>query len=551
MACLRCPLKALSHFTKFDAFAFGDPGHANETFHFTIVRVAEETDGLTRPLAAPTASASPGMRTPRIRSAIRASADMQYLQTFSQSRASPCYAPGGRLGFILPSGIYSDKGSGTLRSVLLDACRWEWCFGFENREGIFDIHRSFKFVALVVEKGGRTEAIHTAFMRRHVEDWARAETGALDYSRELVDELSPFSRALVEVRDPRDVAVLDRIYSQSVLLGDETPRGWGLRYGAEFHMTSDARLFPPLPKWEAQGYRPDEYGHWLRGPWRPVADFDLRISDLDEWRRCPHVRAASAPDRPDLLLSRDGTEALRIEDIDDVAVALYEGRMIGQFDFSQKGWVSGKGRTAVWRDIPWEGKQVEPQFLMGLNTFFDDKLERYLTAIAEAEDERAADRERQRLANVDAFMEWWAHCDPRTCFMDVSSATNTRGMISATLRDFPAGNKTPILHGSKPLELGTVLNSFAYDFTLRQRLGGLTLNYFIIEETPLPPTAVAGAAFASIAPGSPSPPRFSPATGTARMSRATGRGRSFGPSRNTSACVCAASPTHWSPTPSA
>ena len=35
---------------------------------------------------------------------------------------------------------------------------------------------------------------------------------------------------------------------------------------------------------------------------------------------------------------------------------LYEGRMIGQFDFSQKGWVSGKGRTAVWREIPWGGE---------------------------------------------------------------------------------------------------------------------------------------------------------------------------------------------------
>ena len=44
------------------------------------------------------------------------------------------------------------------------------------------------------------------------------------------------------------------------------------------------------------------------------------------------------------------------------ALPLYEGRMIGQSDFSQKGWVSGKGRSAVWRDIPWERKQIEPQF---------------------------------------------------------------------------------------------------------------------------------------------------------------------------------------------
>ena len=33
----------------------------------------------------------------------------------------------------------------------------------------------------------------------------------------------------------------------------------------------------------------------------------------------------------------------------NIALPLYEGRMIGPFDPSEKGWVSGKGRSAVWR----------------------------------------------------------------------------------------------------------------------------------------------------------------------------------------------------------
>lgn len=60
---------------------------------------------------------------------------------------------------------------------------------------------------------------------------------------------------------------------------------------------------------------------------------------------------------------------MREEQIEDIALPLYEGRMIGQFDFSQKGWVSGKGRTAVWRDIPWDKKQIEPQYLLALRTW--------------------------------------------------------------------------------------------------------------------------------------------------------------------------------------
>ena len=49
--------------------------------------------------------------------------------------------------------------------LFLERCRWEWLFGVENREGVFPIHRSYKFNPVIVEKGGTTEAIRTAFMR--------------------------------------------------------------------------------------------------------------------------------------------------------------------------------------------------------------------------------------------------------------------------------------------------------------------------------------------------------------------------------------------------
>lgn len=61
----------------------------------------------------------------------------------------------GRMGFIVPSGIYSDHGTGHLRTLFLERCRWEWLFGFENREGIFDIHRSFQVQSVSDSKGGR------------------------------------------------------------------------------------------------------------------------------------------------------------------------------------------------------------------------------------------------------------------------------------------------------------------------------------------------------------------------------------------------------------
>ncbi len=167
-------------------------------------------------------------------------------------------------------------------------------------------------------KGGRTEAIQAAFMRHDLEDWEDAERHVVPYQRAQVERFSPNTLAILEIRTRRDLEVLEKIYANSVLLGDDGPDGWGIKYAREFDMTNDSKLFPPRPQWEAEGYRPDEYGRWV------------------------------------------GPEG-------DVALPLYEGRMIGQFDFSEKGWVSGKGRTAVWREIPWEAKVVEPQYLMALD----------------------------------------------------------------------------------------------------------------------------------------------------------------------------------------
>ena len=317
---------------------------------------------------------------------------------------------------MVPSGLYSDNGTGALRRLFLEGCQWEWLFGFENRDKLFPIDSRFKFNLVIVQKGGSTAAIRTAFMRRNLADWERAEVLATSYTRAQVAQFSPKSRAILEIQSARDLEILEKIYAGSVLLGDDSPNGWGIRYTREFDMTNDSRLFPPRPDWEAKGYRPDEYSRWLLGDWRPIeelwAELDVDPSDpypagvaLEEWlfdrRAGPERRTAEArfvhghllkpgdvartawrvrcaqPPYDDLpvarteipagvVLSRDGNAWIREDRVRDVALPLYEGRMIGQFDSSQKGWVSGKGRGAVWRDIPWERKQVEPQYLMAL-----------------------------------------------------------------------------------------------------------------------------------------------------------------------------------------
>jgi hypothetical protein len=338
----------------------------------------------------------------------------------------------GRLGYIIPSGLYSDHGTAPLRRLFLDHCQWEWLFGFENREEIFAIHRSFKFNPIILQKGGSTSVIQTAFMRRKLEDWEGAEVHTTPYVREQVEKFSPRSKAILEIQTPTELETIQKIYGGSMLLGQDGDEGWGIKYEREFDMTNDSKLFPQRAKWEEQGYRPDEYSRWIKGEWKPIGDLwqelgidasrlaeECRVSDelnsnatadLDRHSSTDQdpVHHAFNPDevarfsgglrcapepyntlpvpRADIpagiILSRAGDAWITEERIAEVeftdhrgnpliikigrgrsavelpvrgpaiGLPLYEGRMIGQFDFSEKGWISGSGRSAVWQEIP-------------------------------------------------------------------------------------------------------------------------------------------------------------------------------------------------------
>jgi hypothetical protein len=84
-------------------------------------------------------------------------------------------------------------------------------------------------------------------------------------------------------------------------------------------------------------------------------------------------------------------------------------------------------------------------------------------------------------------------------FMDITSATNSRTFIACVLPPFPCGNKVPTLSIkdggiSKLLLLSAYCNSFACDFATRTRLSGLSMNWFIVEELPIPSIAPQGVA---------------------------------------------------------
>ena len=451
---------------------------------------------------------SPAFCDPRHPFRHQGSADLNLYKLFLEL-AHVLAKDGGRIGFIVPSGLYSDNGTGDLRQLFLTSCRWEWLFGIENRSKIFPIDGRAKFNPVIIQKGGATQAIQTVFMRRDLADWERAEELATPYTLAQVERFSPNSRAILEIQSQRDLEILEKIYDNSVLLGDEGPNGWGLKYACEFHMTGDSKLFPPRPKWEEKGYRPDEYSRWLKGKWRSIGELWAELGvdpekpipaelELEDWLfdsgagperreaearylhghflkpgdvqrtgwsvRCAqppydNLPVARAALPPGIILSRDGTEWIQEGiGIEDVALPLYEGRMIGQFDFSEKGWVSGKSRSAVWREIPWERKQVEPQYLMGLQDYQSSSKARRVSKVA---------------------------------YMRISSTTNTRTTISSYLGSYPAGDSVFFFVPHPPsltraVAVSAVFSTIAFDWAVRQRLVGLNMSEFVMVEMPLP-----------------------------------------------------------------
>ena len=82
-------------------------------------------------------------------------------------------------------------------------------------------------------------------------------------------------------------------------------------------------------------------------------------------------------------------------------------------------------------------------------------------------------------------------------FKDITSATNSRTMIASVLPRTAVGNKLPLLLTSRPARkvacLLANLNSMAYDFACRQKIGNVTLNWYIVRQTPvLPPERYKG-----------------------------------------------------------
>jgi len=151
---------------------------------------------------------------------------------------------GGDCGIVIPSGIYTDLGAKGLRDLLFDHNNVTGLFCFENRKEIFEgVHRSFKFVVLTFEKGGKTITFPAAFMRHDVNELAGfPQIGALWLDVALIRKLSPDSHSILELNSDVDINIAKKAMVYP-LLGEKLSGSWNISLTTEFHMTNDSYLF--------------------------------------------------------------------------------------------------------------------------------------------------------------------------------------------------------------------------------------------------------------------------------------------------------------------
>ncbi|MBI1269425.1 N-6 DNA methylase [bacterium] len=352
-------------------------------------------------------------------------------------------ADGGLISLIVPGGLYCDSGSAPLRRLLIEKAEWLLLRGFENSNAAFDIHRSFKYCYFVARKGGVTKAIDVDFFSERKPDAGGDGAGAV-YDAQALKRFSPRSNIILEVEGALTLELLDKIYcgSSSQYLGESVFGDFPLRYRREFDMTMDSSLFVARDALEQAGFRSDLSGNWLAGSWRRLGKADTD-SDIEG-----------------AIISACGDFSIMPDSVQSIRLPLYEGRMIGPYDFRKKKWLEGSGRGAIWREKDFENSRIEPHYLIDAEAFAASRAVRGL----------------------------------KTGFLAVGSDTNRRSMMASLLFEVPCGNSVPVLYfegeAAKTMRwqlvLTAILNSFVFDFVLRRRMAGTNLNYFVIAECPLP-----------------------------------------------------------------
>ncbi|MFT4095755.1 MAG: hypothetical protein QM651_01440 [Rhodoblastus sp.] len=348
-------------------------------------------------------------------------------------RALALVKPMGVVGLLTPSGIASDKGASAFFKSVATTGRLGVLIDFENK-GIFfeDVHNSFKFCVLVLAGGGRRfNETNCAFFLHSIDtldDPERAFTlTPADFAK-----VNPNTGTAPIFRTRRDAALTTGVYDRLPVLVDrrktDPVSAFPMRYSTMFHMTNDSHLFVTKAELETTAY-PVGGGRWRRG-----AEEFVPLNVGRSIKLFDH-RAAS------VLVNE--------ENVHNAAL-------------------SGDTTPAQHADPAYA---PTPQYWVS----------------------RGA-------------IDWPSDMSAVIAFRDIARPTDVRTMIAALVPFCGAGNTLPLIlpdlpekkaarakaladyHEALPL-FAANLNALPFDYVTRQKVQSTHLNWYIVEQLPVVPTA--------------------------------------------------------------
>jgi len=331
----------------------------------------------------------------------------------------------GRVGLLVPSGIATDHTTRAFFNTLVDSQSLIGLYDFENRKRLFpDVHGAYKFCVLLFGgRGTEHKSADFVFFAHQIED-LKDKKRHISLSLEDFKRLNPNTMTCPVFRTSRDAELTKAIYRRVPILVDESRKEGGNPWGIRFFT-----MFH-------------------------------QTNDAELFYAAEQLIEDGC--------SRDGARWVKQEGKTQVVfVPLYEAKMIQAYDHRA-------ASVTVDKENWMRQGQTEP------------------TSLVEHQNPEFTVRSRWWVSNTDVKKA--LNDDPLPAYLafkDVTSPTNTRTMIasfvpySAFLNSAPLilfGNKISI---QKQACLLANLNSFALDYVVRQKIGGVHLNFYLVKQFPM------------------------------------------------------------------
>jgi hypothetical protein len=301
---------------------------------------------------------------------------------------------GGRIGALIPAAFASDLGMAPLRTRYFDQLKIDRWTSFENQRRYFPIDSRYKFGLITATR-------------------CKSGTESFAVRSFALDPIDSKSAHFVITRSQ-----LTRIGGSTMML-------------PEFSSEMELKILAHAIERGQPLFSSSTFGRVI---YRREVDLTVGLKN-GEFRRFEKYRRLS-PQGDGSFVSRQGERF----------VPLLEGRLVGQYDFFQKSWISGNGRRARWElNANRSLRNCRPQFLapprIGMG--------------------------------------------PRVAICDVTSSTNMRTVHATLVPDgWVCGNTAPTLAFGdmrRALVAVGIMNSMVFDWITRRLVAGLHLNKFYLD----------------------------------------------------------------------